>query len=87
MRQILAWVDAFQAETGHWPHKESGPVDGEMEETWRRMDNALVFGLRGLREHRGSSLAYILANRRGVRNVRRLPILTEAVILRWAGSP
>jgi hypothetical protein len=80
--QILGWADEFYRETGRWPRKDSGPIAGELEETWRRVDNALCHGLRSLPA--GSSLAQFLAWYRGVRNVRRLPILTEREILRWA---
>jgi hypothetical protein len=43
------------------------------------VDNALIYGHRNLPG--GSSLAQLLARHRGVRNKRRLPILTEKVIL------
>jgi hypothetical protein len=66
------------ARTGDWPHRESGQIPGSLGEKWRRVDNALVYGLRGLPG--GSSLAQLLAERRGVRNIRRLPRLTEEQI-------
>jgi hypothetical protein len=80
--RILAWCDDFHRQTGRWPRMSDGLIPGELEETWRRVDNALRLGPRGLKG--GSSLADLLAGRRGVRNVRRLPILTEEEILRWA---
>jgi hypothetical protein len=80
--QILAWADDYHRETGRWPKRSSGPIAGELEETWGRVNNALILGLRSLPG--GSSLAQLLARYRGVRNVRGLPILTEKVILRWA---
>jgi hypothetical protein len=46
------------------------------------VDNALRLGLRGLGG--GSSLARLLAEHRGYRNVRALPRLTEDLIERWA---
>jgi len=58
-----------------------GPVEaGPLGTTWRQIDNALRLGLRGLPG--GSSLAQLLAHRRGYRNVRALPPLTEELILR-----
>jgi hypothetical protein len=79
--QILGLADAFQARTCHWPHKDSGPIPSLPGENWRRVDNALRFGLRGLEG--GSSQAQLLDEQRGVRKVRDLPPLTEETILGW----
>src|SRR5262249_23512104 len=49
---------------------------------WFAVDRALRAGVRGLTA--GSSLARLLAQRRGVRNIKALPRLTEAQILTWA---
>src|SRR5262249_35993332 len=46
--------------------------------------NALCYGLPGLQG--GTSLARLLAQERGARNVRALPPLTEAQILAWADA-
>jgi hypothetical protein len=78
--QILAWADAHKAATGAWPTRKSGPVTGT-NETWARINTALVAGLRGL--SRGSSLAKLLAEQRGVRNIQGLPTLTIEQILGW----
>jgi hypothetical protein len=59
-----------------------GPVPGAADDTWGRLDKALRKGGRGLPG--GSSLARLLAERRGVRNLRALPPLSVALILRWA---
>jgi hypothetical protein len=53
-------------------------------ENWRKIDNALRYGLRGLPP--GSSLAKLLALRRGYRNRAELPPLVPAVILAWADT-
>jgi hypothetical protein len=46
------------------------------------VDNALRLGLRALPG--GSSLAQLLAEKRNVRNIQKLPPLTEAQIVQWA---
>jgi hypothetical protein len=79
---ILGWADVFRARTGTWPKLSSGPVQGAPGETWKRIDRALRYGSRGLPA--GSSLARLLAERRGVRNPIDPPPLTEEQILAWA---
>ena len=80
--EILAWVDAHHARTGQWPRSESGLVRDQLGENWRKIDTALRYGLRGLTG--GSSLARLLAQRRGVRNLRELPPFTIRQILAWS---
>jgi hypothetical protein len=82
--QILAWADAYRKRTGSWPNLNSGRITGTLDETWRRVDSALRIGLRGLPG--GSSLARLLAERRGVRNLSCLPRLTNKQILAWADA-
>jgi hypothetical protein len=53
-------------------------------ENWRKIDNALRYGLRGLPQ--GSSLAKLLALRRGYRNRAELPPLVPALIMAWANT-
>jgi hypothetical protein len=60
----------------------SGPLTGVKDETWKAVDSALRDGLRGM--GRGSSLARLLAEKRGVRNRLGVPRLTRTQILRWA---
>jgi len=84
LEQILAWADAFNARTGIWPKLNSGRIAGASDDTWRRVDSALRLGLRGLPG--GSSLAQLLAERRGARNDKALPRLTARQILAWADS-
>jgi len=81
IEQILAWADAHKAETGDWPNRESGPVNGT-DETWGAINASLSLGSRGLRGR--SSLAKLLAEHRGVRNKKDLPTLTIDQILAWA---
>jgi hypothetical protein len=83
--EILGWADDHRLRTGDWPGIYSGPVQGgPLGENWRKIDNALRYGLRGLEGK--SSLAQLLAERRGVRNHMRLPRLSTALILRWADA-
>jgi hypothetical protein len=84
LQQILALADAHQKRTGAWPTAQSGPVVGAPGETWRALDSALRVGLRGLAG--GSSLARLLAQERGVRNLQDLPRLTPGQILAWADA-
>src|SRR5262249_3292763 len=80
--QILAWCDAFHARTGRWPGQLSGVIPDSLGETWARVDNALLQGLRGLQG--GSSIARLLQAWRGVRNIGQLPPLTVKQIAAWA---
>ncbi len=83
--QILKWVDAYHRRTGKWPLRTSGSVPEASGETWINIDNALLMRLRGLDEPH-SSLARLLANERGVRNMADLPRLRVAQILEWADN-
>jgi hypothetical protein len=60
--QILAWVDAYHAQTGRWPQVASGPIDGAPGETWVNIYAALYHGRRGL--PRGFSLSRLIAAHR-----------------------
>lgn len=82
--QILRWADEFHHRHGQWPHMRSGRIPGMDGEDWRKVDSALRIGLRGLQG--GSSLARLLAERRGVRNQKDLPPLTIPQILTWADA-
>lgn len=83
--EVLTWADAHRDRTGSWPSAMSGPVpEAPLGTNWRQVDNALRYGLRGLPGK--SSLAQLLAEHRGHRNIRRLPRLTIALILRWADA-
>jgi hypothetical protein len=80
--QILGWADAFHARTGEWPTNKSGPIPEAPGETWMAVQMALNHGQRGLPG--GSSLAMLLAEKRGVRNVWTLPDLDLQQIMSWA---
>jgi hypothetical protein len=80
--QILAWADAYQDRMGELPGDRSGLIPASLGDNWRRIDNALRYGLRGLPG--GTSLAALLAEHRGRRNVRALPPLAEDQISGWA---
>ena len=81
---ILDWCDLHRKRRGKFPVYTAGPVvDGPLGLNWRIVDNALRHGLRGLEG--GSSLARLLAEHRGYRNVQALPPLTEEEqIEQWA---
>jgi hypothetical protein len=53
-------------------------------QTWGAVNSALARGRRGLLG--GSSLARLLAERRGLRNKAQAPPLREAEVLRWADA-
>ncbi|HEY7159582.1 MAG TPA: hypothetical protein VH575_36885 [Gemmataceae bacterium] len=53
VEQILVWAEAYYRRTGKWPTAASGVVEDAPEETWekitwRKIDNALREGYRGL---------------------------------------
>jgi hypothetical protein len=84
--QILAWADAYHAHTGDWPRITAGAVAESPGETWRRVDNALRLGLRGLGG--GSSLPRLLERERGIlarRGRKRSPRAEQARRLRRQG--
>jgi hypothetical protein len=80
--QILRWCDAYRRRNGQWPHRNSGAIGEAPTEDWANIDTALRLGLRGLPG--GSSLARLLAARRGQRNRKALPRLTKKQIRLWA---
>jgi hypothetical protein len=82
LKAILAWADAHHRRTGAWPTSKSGTVQGAPGETWNAVASALSKGRRGLPG--GSSLASLLATRRGRRNRAKPPDLTTAKVLAWA---
>jgi hypothetical protein len=82
--KILAWADAYHSRTGSWPTETSGIIRGTLGENWRAVDRALRAGVRGLRGD--SSLAQLLAEQRGVRNIHHLPPYTIEQILAWADA-
>jgi hypothetical protein len=81
-QQILIWADAYSKRNGVWPTHESGAISRAAGETWRKVDNALRRGQRGLGA--GNSIARLLARHRGHRNRDSLPRLTPSMLVRWA---
>ena len=84
IQQILKWADSYHQVTGKWPKESSGEVLGVSGERWGNISNALLQGQRGLPG--GSSLAKLLAEKRGVRNRGALPDLSVEQILKWADA-
>lgn len=82
--QILEWADAHQLRHGRWPNVNSGPIEGTIDDTWARIDDALRIGHRGLARGSGMSLARLLEQQRGVRNSEYPPKLSRKQILIWA---
>ena len=82
--QVLAWADAHRASTGAWPVESSGPVAAAPGENWRAIGGALRRGTRGLPG--GSSLARLLAERRGAREPKVPPRLAVEQVLAWADA-
>lgn len=81
---ILHWADDHHKRTGEWPDITSGPIPAAPGETWGKIANALREGKRGMAG--GSSLARLLAEHRGVRNIQQLPHFTIRQILAWADA-
>jgi hypothetical protein len=82
--EILGWADAHYDRTGKWPTHLSGYISGTLDEKWCNVDTCLRQGLRELRP--GSSIARLLAEHRGHRNLCALPPLVIEDILRWADA-
>ncbi len=70
IKQILAWAKAHYVRTGRWPQVRSGAIHDAPGETWCAVEDALRYGLRGLKG--GSSLARLLSRRLGVRSARQI---------------
>jgi hypothetical protein len=85
LTQILSWADAFRKRTARWPNSESDPIALPRGETWSAIDAALINGRRGLPA--GSSLAKLLARKRGARRSRSdVQSLTISKIVSWCRS-
>jgi hypothetical protein len=79
---ILAWADAHFRRIGKWPRVCSGAVVDAPDWTWENVNEALRRGYWNLPA--GNSLALLLQEERGARNVARLPRLTRAQIVALA---
>lgn len=82
VQEILRWADAHREVTGKWPTKASGQIPQAKLENWLSVDQALRQERRNLPGN--SSLAQLLSEHRGARNIKKLPALTEEQILQWA---
>ncbi|OWK35643.1 hypothetical protein [Fimbriiglobus ruber] len=82
--QVLAWADAHRARTGDWPAKKSGPIPEAPGEDWSAVGGALYDGSRGFSG--GTTLAQLLAEHRGVRNLGDLSPLSYEQVLAWADA-
>jgi superfamily II DNA or RNA helicase len=80
--QILGWAKAHQKRNGKWPNISSGIIPESPGDKWVNINAALAKGLRRLAG--GSSLAQLLDQELGVRNIKNLPPLSEEKILGWA---
>jgi hypothetical protein len=80
----LKWADLHHEETGEWPKADSSVIASAPIETWSAVESALRNERRGLPG--GSSLAQVLAEWRGVRNIHDLPDLSAPIILGWADA-
>ncbi|MCH7700475.1 MAG: hypothetical protein IID37_02190 [Planctomycetes bacterium] len=80
---ILRWATAHRKRTGNWPTVDSGviPDAPNPQETWRRVENAMAKGRRGMPG--GSSIAKLLLEHRKKRHLHRQPRLTIKQILIW----
>jgi hypothetical protein len=78
---LEAWARPFHRREKRWPTRTDGPIPESDGDTWASVDAALHRGTRGLPG--GSSLARLLAQRCGVRNLGDLPPLTEDLIVEW----
>jgi hypothetical protein len=82
LEEILRWADARKARTGYWPKRTFGLIPESSGDKWTTVESALCNGRRGVGP--GSTLAQLLAERRGVRNRSRLPNYKIGKILAWA---
>ena len=84
VERILAWADAHHERTGEWPTCRPEEIPESPGDTWRNVSDALYVGYRHMKG--GSSLAQLLAERRGVPNRARRSTLTFSDILAWADA-
>jgi hypothetical protein len=80
--KVLRWADLHKKRTGSYPTRSSGPVLDAPGESWNAVCLALRRGSRGLKGR--TSLAELLARRRGRRHPQVLPDLTVEQVLGWA---
>ena len=66
VERIVAWADTHHTRTGEWPTQVPGLIPESPGDTWRKVQNSLIHGFRGLEG--GSSLARLLADECGQRH-------------------
>ncbi len=79
--QVLAWADAWKAQTGRRPTRESGEIPGSGGVTWSDVEHDLRTQ-RGVLPG-GIALSQLLATER---RVVRHPLVTEKKVLGWADA-
>ena len=84
VEQILGWADSHRERTGNWPKAASGVIREAEGETWKTVDGLLRRGQRRLPG--GSSLARLLAEKRGEKNHLDVPRLSIDQILKWVDA-
>ena len=82
VRKILKWADAYFLLHGTWPTRESGAIPDSGGESWKQVNAALYFGLRGFPGR--SSLPKFLRKWRATREPQDRSKLTFEQILDWA---
>lgn len=78
--EILKWGDIFFDLHGRYPRQNDGQISGTSE-TWKIIDHALRAGKRGLTK--GYSLSKLFQEKRGCRNKKNLPTISEDTLIRW----
>lgn len=80
--RILAWADAHYDCTGDWPSTTTGRIVDQPDEKWKRIDEVLRTGGRGLSG--GTSLSKLLSSRRKRLYACKGVSLRRNEILKWA---
>jgi hypothetical protein len=81
-QDIVCWARRHRERVGRWPAADAGPVADAPGEVWGSINQALLWGRRGLVG--GSSLSRLLAPHRDPGRGLRRPRLILAEVLRWA---
>ncbi len=92
VNEVLLLADQFFKSRGHWPYRNSGPIDGLPSETWMAIDKALQRGSRGLPA--GWTLSSFPNTHRGIyggrsrrsRRIRESKHLSMEQIVAWGKS-
>jgi len=79
---IFGWAEDHFRRTGRWPRMVDGPVASAPGETWKKVNEALWEGFRGLEG--GSSLKLLLRSRGITYDDQARPVLQPKQVLDWA---